>query len=510
MTAPNAAADSRKAEAAQRRRRLADVRRADRGPAIAALFDFDGTLISGYSVFAFLQEKLLQGQMSLDEVAGTLATMGRFAAGRVDFGRLVAEGARHARGLEQQRYVGLGERSFERHLAARLFPEARELIQAHRDRGHTIAIVSSATPYQIASAARELGIDHVLCTRFAVRGGRFTGELDGTPCHGSGKLAAAEALAEKVGIDLGRSFFYTDSHEDLPLLERVGRPRPVNPDPELRAVARARRWPVQQFASRGVAPAIDYLRGVSPFPALAASILSGLPILLLTRSATETANFVVGVFGDLASAIAGVKLDVHGERNLWLARPCIFVFNHQSNADVFIIARLVRRDVTGIAKKELRRIPLLGRLVELGGLVFVDRERTKDAVRAMQPLVDAVRRDGKSVCIAPEGTRSATGVLGPFRKGAFHLAIQTRVPIVPIVIRNSQDVQAKHELAMHPATVRVDVLAPVDTTGWRVSSLDRHVAAVRGMFLDRLGQRGTDTRTVAADRSARRRKRRVE
>jgi putative phosphoserine phosphatase/1-acylglycerol-3-phosphate O-acyltransferase len=508
MTARNAAAAS--PTAAARRRRLADVRRADRGPAVAALFDFDGTLVAGYSVFAFLQEKLLQGQMRLEEVTGMLAVMGRFAAGRVDFGRLVAEGARHARGVEEQRYVGLGERSFEKHLAARLFPEARELVQAHRDRGHTIAIVSSATPYQIAPAARVLGIEHLLCTRFAVRAGRFTGELDGVPCHGPGKLAAAQALAAGLGIDLDRSFFYSDSHEDLPLLERVGRPRPVNPDRELQTLARARRWPVRRFAARPVASPVDYLRGMSPFPILAASIVAGLPMLLLTRSVRETANFVVGVFGDIASATAGLKLDVRGERNLWLARPCIFVFNHQSNADVFIIARLVRRDITGIAKQELRRVPLLGGLVELGGLVFVDRDRTKDAVRAMQPLVDAVRRDGKSVCIAPEGTRSVTGALGPFKKGAFHLAIQTRAPVVPVVIHNSRDVQAKHELAMHPATVRVDVLAPIDTSGWRASSLDAHVAAVRGMFLDRLGQRETAAAVVVASRPARRHGRRVE
>lgn len=475
--------------AGTRRRQLAAIRRDERGPHVAALFDFDGTIVAGYSVFAFLREKLLHGDMSAGELGGTLAGVAQYAVGRIDFQELVAAGARFAKGLPEERYFQLGELLFERHLARRLYPEVREIIRAHRSRGHTVAIVSSATIYQIGPTARELGIDRVVCTRLEVRNGRFTGEVASPACFGRGKLAAAEALAEERGLDLAKSYFYTNNYEDLALLERVRRPRPVNPDWPLETVARERGWPTERFTGRTPPRLLDYLRGLSPFPTLAGAILAGLPILLLTRSIRETANFVVGTFGDFASAIAGVELVVRGERNLWLSRPCVFLFNHQSNADVFIIAKLVRRDLTGIAKKELRNVPLLGTLMELGGLVFVDRGRTPDAVRAMQPLVDALRRDRKSVCIAPEGTRSLTGALGPFKKGAFHLAIQARAPIVPIVIHNSLDVQPKHELAMRGARVHVDVLAPINTSSWRTSTIDRHVAAVRKRFLDCLAQR---------------------
>ncbi|MDH4311583.1 MAG: 1-acyl-sn-glycerol-3-phosphate acyltransferase, partial [Gammaproteobacteria bacterium] len=108
--------------------------------------------------------------------------------------------------------------------------------------------------------------------------------------------------------------------------------------------------------------------------------------------------------------------------------------------------------------------------------------------QAMQPLVDAIRRDGRSVCIAPEGTRSLTAELGPFKKGAFHLAIQAGVPIVPVVIHNSADVQPRNEFAMRPATVRVEVLPPVDTSHWRAASIEAHVREVRNLFLRCLGQ----------------------
>ncbi len=126
--------------------------------------------------------------------------------------------------------------------------------------------------------------------------------------------------------------------------------------------------------------------------------------------------------------------------------------------------------------------------MEWGGTVFVDRADGKSAIRAMEPLVDAIQKEGKSICIAPEGTRSLTPKLEPFKKGAFHLAMQAGVPIVPIVIHNATDVAPKNEFVMRPATVRVTVLPPVDTSGWSVKTINSHVRDVRNMFLRTLGQ----------------------
>jgi len=106
----------------------------------------------------------------------------------------------------------------------------------------------------------------------------------------------------------------------------------------------------------------------------------------------------------------------------------------------------------------------------------------------MEPLVDAIRHEGKSICISPEGTRTLTPKLAPFKKGAFHLAMQAGVPIVPIVIHNATDVAPKNEFVMRPATVRVTVLPPVDTSKWSVKTLNGHVRDVRNMFLRTLGQ----------------------
>jgi putative phosphoserine phosphatase/1-acylglycerol-3-phosphate O-acyltransferase len=165
----------------------------------------------------------------------------------------------------------------------------------------------------------------------------------------------------------------------------------------------------------------------------------------------------------------------------------VFVFNHQSAADVMIVGKLLERDFTGIAKIEAASAPLSGMLLKAGGVVFIDRADRAKAIAALAPAVEALK-NGTSLAIAPEGTRSETPALGAFKKGAFHMAMQAGVPMVPVVIHNAIDAQPKHEKVFRPATVYVEVLPPVDTAKWTAKTLDRHVAEVRGMFLKALGQ----------------------
>jgi putative phosphoserine phosphatase / 1-acylglycerol-3-phosphate O-acyltransferase len=494
-------ADSRATAGAPANRYLAQLRAAPRGPKIAALFDFDGTIIAGFSATGVLREKFTRGQMSTEEIVGTVAAMTQYWRGRIGFSGLMTAGAKFMRGVSEESFAQLGEDLYLKRTAGRVYPEARALIRAHQAKGHTVAIVSSATLYQIAPAARELDIDRILCSHYEIANGVFTGNIVRPLCFGPGKVSAAESLAAELGLDLDRSYFYSDSHDDLELLERVGNPRPLNPNGRLHAIAVTRGWPVEKFSSRATPGFLDYARALTPTPTLVAAALAGVPIWALTGSTREAANFSLAAFGDYGSAFAGIDVKVTGERNLWAARPCVFVFNHQSRADVLILAKLLRRDFSGVAKREMRDVPVVGKLLELAGVVFVDRKNAQDAIKAMEPLVAAIRRDGRSVCIAPEGTRTLTPVLGPFKKGAFHLAMQAGVPIVPIVIHNSGDVQPKTEFAMRPATVRVDVLPPVDTAGWRATTVDQHVRQVRNLFLRQLGQPVQPVESRAAGKS---------
>lgn len=469
-------------------RYLDEINASEEGPHIAALFDFDGTIIAGYSATALLKEKFKRREMGLEEILETANVMSQYSLGSIGFSGLMSSAAKIMKGVSEESFRQFGEDLYVEHIAKKVYPETREIIRAHQAKGHTVAIVSSATIYQIEPTARDLDIEHILCSEYEIENGEFTGNIVRPLCFGEGKVLAAEKLAAATGADLDRSFFYSDSSDDLELLERIGNPRVLNPNTKLRAIARDRNWPVQTFGSRGTPKAMDYARTISATSSLVGAFWAGMPIWALTGSRREATNFSTGLFGDFAAAMIGMELDVYGEKNLWAARPCVFIFNHQSKADVVIMAKLIRKDMGGVGKKEIKNIPILGRLMEWAGTVFVDRQDGTSAIKAMEPLVDAMMQDGKSIVIAPEGTRTLSPKLAPFKKGAFHLAMQAGVPIVPVVIHNAGDVAPKNEFVMRAATVRVDVLPPVDTSSWKPATVNRHVTEVRNMFLRCLGQ----------------------
>ncbi len=474
------------------------------GPQIGAFFDFDGTVIAGYSAFAFVREQIAQGHLSMSEFTTLAGAMTNFGLGNMGFSGMMVATSQFLRGVSEQTYIELGETLYQKHIARKIYPEARAIIEAHQAKGHTLAIISSATPYQVNPAAADLGFEHVLCTRLETRDGVFTGGVERPTCFGPGKVAAAELLAETEGVSLADSYFYSDSMDDIELLEHIGHPRPLNPDRKLTRHARDRNWPMQRFSSRGTPGPLDWARSIAATGSLLGAFAASLPIWALTGSRRKAQNFSYSLFADTASALIGMDLEVEDEHNLWVQRPAVFVFNHQSKADVIVLVSLLRRDLAGIGKKELQRLPLLGQALQFGGVVFIDRQNASSAIEAMRPLVDVMRDEGKSVLIAPEGTRSVSPTLGPFKKGAFHLAMQSGVPIVPIVIYNAGDVAPKGEFVFRSATVRARVLAPVQTDSWSPETIDEHVAQVRNLFLEALGQsdEGLDDDADSADAPA--------
>lgn len=457
------------------------------GPEIGAFFDFDRTLISGFSAFPFIREQLQTGKLNPAQFLKLFTAMTNFGFKMADFSDLLNTSAAIMKGVSEDSYVKFGETVYRKHLAKLVYPESRALVEAHLEKGHTVVVVSSATPYQVHPAASDLGVQHILCSELEVEDGKFTGQVSRF-CWGEGKVEAAEELAEERGIDLEQSFAYSDGHEDVPLLELVGNPRAVNPSPKLASYARRHRWPISRFASRSRPRSTDFMRSIAATYSIIPTFAAGLPIWALTGSKREALNYSVSLFADTASALIGLNLKVKGEANLWEHRPAVFVFNHQSKADVVIMAKLLRRDIASVGKKEIRNLPVIGQILEYGGVVMIDRKNSSSAIEAMKPLVDVMRKEGKSVCLAPEGTRSVSTRLGPFKKGAFHLAMQAGVPIVPVVIHNALDAAPKGTFTFRPATVKVEVLPPVDTSRWRPETIDEHVAEVRSMFLRVLGQ----------------------
>ena len=471
-----------------------EVDRSPGGAGTAAFFDFDGTLIAGFSVAAFMKRKLLSGNMSVDEALENLVMLGTYSLQQSEFDEVLVESARKLKGTAESEIEEMGRQVFEKDLSGDIYPESRALVEAHLAKGHTVVIVSSATQFQVLRVAAELGVKHILCNRLESKDGVLTGKLVPPICYGEGKADAAVHFADRHGIDLATSYFYTDGSEDIPLLQAVGNPRPLNPDDALQTWAHEEGWPTRKFSSRGLPGLADVARTGLVYGGLIGSFMAGLPAWLLNGSRRDMSNVAMSTWGDFGSAVAGLDLRVKNEHIVWACRPAVFVFNHQSAVDTLIISRLLRRDFTGVAKKEIKSNPLVGTFLNAVGTVFVDRADKAKAVHALRPAVESLK-SGMSFAIAPEGQRSLGYRLGKFKKGAFHIAMQAQVPIVPIVIANASDSLPKSGFWIRPASIDVTVLPPVDTHKWKPETIDEHVASVRNMFLAELEQSpATDVR----------------
>lgn len=432
-------------------------------PRGVAFFDLDRTLISGYSVLALALETARHAA-SRGEL-GQAAKLSRdILRQKVDpaggnYHRLVRRLARALTGVTEATLEELGQSACHKHLERTLYREAVELVEAHRQRGHHLVIVSAASRYQVEPIARLLGIDDICCTQLVVQNGQFTGEVVAPLCYGEGKALAARRVLRRVGGKLGDSWFYTDSSADLPLLKKVGHPVAVNPSERLAVHARNQRWPQLHFSSRG-GPTLESLaRTGFVTQVVAASSAFSLVSRALGRRPLSSANRLTQVVGDLCSGFAGLDYEVENRERLAGERPAIYIFNHQSLLDAMVMAHLLRHDVVPLCKQELAGNPLLGPLLRQVDTIFVDRDDGDQREVLKRAL--AVLDSGRSLVIAPEGTRSTLGNIQPFKMGAFILAKKAGVPIVPLVLHNVKDALPKGGKLLRPATIRVSVLEPI-------------------------------------------------
>jgi putative phosphoserine phosphatase/1-acylglycerol-3-phosphate O-acyltransferase len=464
-----------------------DIRSGPQGPAVGAFFDFDGTVAHGFgrvrAGWALLQRKLQRKPTSAAMISSLLAGLsGRKSAAyvkRVD--RLVYE---ICRGLSEEDFERLDDRLFTRFVAGQLYPEAWQLIRAHLSAGHTVVIASAAVRFQIRAAARELGVDHVLCTEPAICEGVLTGGIDGDVLWGSHKADAVKAFASSNGIELADSYAYSNGGADVPMLSVVGNPVAVNPDRGLALAAADRDWPALRFRWRGRAGPYRIAR--SMLAIVGFSIAAGAAIVCSLGQDRRTVIDRTCVWP--ATAVlrgAGLRVRVTGSEHLRAPRPAVFVLNHQSQLDTFIFPYLLRTAFTGVFTKKAKHYPIIGPVLRFIGSTFVDHSLPGQGRRAVDSLVEALESN-VSVVIAPEGRVSPTPHLLPFKKGAFHLAIQARVPIIPIVIRNSGQALWRSAAFVRPGTIDVAILEPIDASSWRPETLDQHIEQLRRRYLDTL------------------------
>jgi 1-acyl-sn-glycerol-3-phosphate acyltransferase len=160
--------------------------------------------------------------------------------------------------------------------------------------------------------------------------------------------------------------------------------------------------------------------------------------------------------------VCGVKVEVKGAENVNRDLPCIYMSNHQSYFDIFTLLAGLPADFKFIMKKSLMRIPLLGTTMRRAGYLSVDRRDMKSAIISMDAAAEKIR-NGASILVFPEGTRSKDGHLQGFKKGGFHTAFKAGCNIVPIAILNSRDIVPKGSLRIKKGTIKMSIgrLIPV-------------------------------------------------
>ncbi|MEJ2208653.1 MAG: HAD-IB family hydrolase [Anaerolineae bacterium] len=215
---------------------------------IAALFDLDKTLLDASSGPLYARYLYRLGQVRWQEMVQVVwwSLLGHL--GLLDMQNVIPRLLSQAMGNDEAEMRLLCNRWFADDVLPHVSERGRQRVAEHVEQGHVVAIVSASTQYAVEPMAAHLGIaGQYVCTQLESVDGRLTGRVVEPACYGQGKVVWTERFAQEHDVDLDKSYFYSDSISDLPLLERVGHPMAVNPDPRLRRLAQRRGWAIERF-----------------------------------------------------------------------------------------------------------------------------------------------------------------------------------------------------------------------------------------------------------------------
>jgi len=217
--------------------------RYDRFVAIA-FFDLDRTLLDVNSASFWIKRELRLGYLTMQQALVAGWWVMKYQLGVAELSDVLYQAIAALEGVPEENIERRSRAMWDEDLAHRIRKGAVTTVGRHREAGDELVLLTSSSPYVSRPAVEALGLDDFLCNRFEVKDGVFTGKADGPLCYGAGKITHAEAYAKARGVELADCAFYTDSYSDLPMLEKVGTPVVVDPDPRLAREAKRRRWPI--------------------------------------------------------------------------------------------------------------------------------------------------------------------------------------------------------------------------------------------------------------------------
>jgi HAD superfamily hydrolase (TIGR01490 family) len=217
----------------------------------AAFFDLDGTLVTINGGRSWIQREHRLGRLGHLQLLRGAWLLGLYYFGWVNIERALGAALGTVTGLPEEQIRQETATWFAEEMAPQSAAGAWPFLAAHRALGHPLVLLTSSSPYAAEMARRHFHLDHALSTTYLTVDGLLTGRFGVPVCYGAGKITHAERWAADADVDLDASYFYTDSNTDLPMLERVGHPRPVAPDLRLAWHARRRGWSVLNWAQEG-------------------------------------------------------------------------------------------------------------------------------------------------------------------------------------------------------------------------------------------------------------------
>jgi 1-acyl-sn-glycerol-3-phosphate acyltransferase len=227
----------------------------------------------------------------------------------------------------------------------------------------------------------------------------------------------------------------------------------------------------------------------APLLVLSTCFFVGLGVVLIFIRDDRSANRIAGVWWSRFNvAITPMRVTVFGRENVARDQSYVVVSNHQSNYDVFVLFGWLGIDLKWVIKKELRKYPVFGYATEKGGNIIIDRSNPKEAYKSLERARQKIT-GGTSIVMTPEGTRSLSGELGEFKRGAFVLAQELGLPILPVTITGTRAILPPKTLNLFPGRATMRIHPPVDVKAYSEDETDRLLAEVREIMRKGLEER---------------------
>lgn len=427
------------------------------GGRAAAFFDLDRTLLADSSGLLLADALVEAGLLSERDRTIARATRRAYRAiGETWIGmQITRRSVRRIAGWSRADLRNAAHRALDV-LDGAVYDEARELIRRHRSEGLLVCMATSTGRDIVEPLADRLGMDDVIATEYEDEGGLLTGNFIGAWLWGPDKADAVRAWAEKHDVDLAESYAYSDSFYDRPLLEAVGMPRAVNPDPLLHAYAVSKGWPVLRFTGSGAGPS----NALEPYDLIRAFAH---PLL------------------------APFDLALEGAEHIPESGPCIIAANHRSYADPVVLATVASRrgrKLRYLGKKEVFDAPVLGQMARVLQQIRVDRGT--GSAQPLREAVDALAR-GEAIGIFPQGTiPRGEAFYAPRlhgKTGVARMALLTGAPLIPVALWGTEHLWPRSSRLPKPSIGKRKVFAragePVAIAGSASDANDDAVVAER-------------------------------